>query len=212
MLDDDAEKEDEEGEDGNERREKARALWKARQQFKAQLGAGDSNSLSHFDLFAEKTDEAKVEDKKSESRARAIRKRLENASRPVASEVLEEEPGKPTRNIGKRDAPDWREHQAAREEKERKRRRAVSMGSWSYTERGSRSRPSLRSGKAGGSSVGTVSGFGYTVRKGRKQGERVAPRAGGMSSIRKPAKRSTDAPTSFTGLLGLINKRTETNA
>lgn len=192
---DDEENANPEEEEG--RRDKARALWRARQKFKDCVQQEDDNSLSRFDLFKDRDD----------NRSQEIRQRLERAIRP-ASKRDDEDKGKKRKSPWAQPestVPEWKRRRACLEEKERKRAHAVSVGRWSFSSHAKKEGKAEKRDQGDGKKVKQTLGASHIVRKNRRR-EMPAPRkppsrAGVQTS--KPKK----GPTTFKGLLSILGQQ-----
>lgn len=115
-----------------DRKQQARALWKARQRHREQNGANDSQAISLLDAFGDAEDEADV------MRSVRLRSQLERAcQRPNATGVEKSlEVAIKKKNNDKRKrvdvTPEWERRRAAMQRVQKRRRAAVSMERWSY--------------------------------------------------------------------------------
>lgn len=204
---------DADGKTAKERREKARALWKVRQKVKSSLFQEDENSLSRFDIFEDA----------DKSRSAQIRLQIESACRPASLPEAAKRDHRISQNdkmgVGtKRKSPwvvdsvvpEWEKRKACMQQKDKKRRRSISVGNWSYTPHGEKAKPPSRSGKPGsGSSTSASLGATCVARKTRPKVS--LPRSNGLPSARS-AKHPEQKKTrkSFKGLLRVLGEKAET--
>jgi len=200
--------------DAEERREKARALWKARQKFKTRFAVEDDNSLSRFDIF-------KDSDK---NRSNHLRMRFESACRPASKRDLKfrdsDKSDKKKSDVSKLGsttfcAPEWEKRKACTEQREKRRRHGVSVGKWSFTSHGGIDDRSV--GKGPLQSSGSVSlGSSFLVRKKRLRSDvgNSQPIRPPISAASRSAKRgrSSKGATSFKGLLSILDERAKADS
>lgn len=213
LEEEDEEKEDDE-EDNTNRREKARALWKARQKTKISLFQEDENSLSRFDIFGDA----------DKSRSAHFRMKLESACRPVSLKDLDDRPKMSRdqwstgvkRNTpwpSEASVPEWEKRNASIQQKQRKRQRSVSVGKWSYAAHGGKEKAPSKTSRAGSSGAGSAS-LGSTYQALKPRTHTVVPKRRSRAS-NKPGKTmqrsSSKGPTSFKGLLKVLGNRAETD-
>lgn len=194
------------------RRDKARALWKARQKIKADLFQEDENSLSRFDIFCDA----------DHSRSAVIRAQIQGACRPASKNIATEravvgsEPVE-TSNPLKRSLP-WSsgkqvvgtKRQSSLHDEDRKRQRSVSIGRWSFSSFSEKPDSTHKPSRASSAKALTSSGASYNPRKQRAlsissiRGNQSKRAIGGSS-----ARKGTDGRTSFKGLFGALSSRAE---
>lgn len=167
-------------------REKARALWKARQKFRTELRERDeSNSLSRFDLFSD-----------TKNRSADIRSRLERSCRPAP---LRDVTNVDKRKKRKRELPEWAWRKEILAQKEQKRRRAVSVGNWSFVMHGKREEAEVKK-----TSARPSLGAAHLTKRSRTRKAATPPRT------RPPAAsvpRRSKGATSFKGLLSVLGNQ-----
>lgn len=207
----DIEEDEGDGEQAIVEREKARALWKARQKFKMKLEREDENSLSRFDLF---NDSAK-------NRGAKIRRKLERTCRsaPVGDDGKDAKIGsagvkRSASSANDSGAPEWARRKACLELKERKRQRSVSVGRWSFASHGAKERSGSAPIKGTGYSGALPQTASHAAHKPRSRlGGVVMPqRVRPMRPVRPEGNRvrSGNGPTSFKGLLSILGQQAET--
>lgn len=205
----DAEKRDAEG---ISRREKARALWKARQMIKKDLFQEDENSLSRFDIFGDV----------DKSRGSLFRAQLEGACRPASLKVAEERSkaglkGDQSGNRLKRSSPwssetvtsKWEKCNTVLAEKERKRQRSVSISRWSFATHGEKQVVTNKTMRVSSSTVDGVSlAATYKPAKSRSRSSYPNPCQSSVRGVTKPPeRRPSSSRTSFRGLLDILGDR-----
>lgn len=100
-----------------DRKQQARALWKARQQQRERNGMGDANAISLLDAFKDSDDEDVTAQRSAELRAQ-----LEQATKRPSVRAEKRRQAEET--------PEWKRRRVAHLRK--RRRTAVSMQKWSY--------------------------------------------------------------------------------
>lgn len=168
---------EEEEEDGTGR-DKARALWKARQKFKLSLIKEDENSLSRFDIFGDR----------EKTRGSMIRAKLEGACRGATQGSVKERSKRIESNAKKGRGG------FGTSSLEGKKRKAVAIGSWSYGDVGVKERTRRKSG----------GGVSYQPRKKKREGERWTsggPKTSARCAVRNAGRRGGVA------LLGVLGRQ-----
>lgn len=212
-LEGDEQEKEESGDEKTAKRDKARALWKARQKSKTSLFLEDENSLSRFDIFGDA----------DKSRSTHFREKLESACRPASLKNIDDrsKSGRDQNNTGKKrsspwaldaSVPEWERRNASMQQRQRKRQRSVSVGKWSFATRSGKDKPHTKTARSvssgtGGSSLGST----YQALKPRVNS--VMPKRSSTTNRvgRVPQRRPTKAPTTVRGLLKVLGGRAETD-
>eukprot|EP00178_Gracilaria_changii_P002275 TRINITY_DN13351_c0_g1_i6.p4 TRINITY_DN13351_c0_g1~~TRINITY_DN13351_c0_g1_i6.p4 ORF type:complete len:575 (+),score=122.78 TRINITY_DN13351_c0_g1_i6:28-1725(+) len=188
----------EEDSDHDQKREKARALWKARQKAKA-MRQQDTDSLSRFDLF----------DDQSVSRSADIRQKLEKACRRVSSKPLQNEVNKKRKNPWSTDSTlsDWEKRRKSVLSVAVKKRKGVPVSNWSFAVHGHQDKTSKKNVRQSNPSLGAS--FVHSRSRSRHVPVKEAHSTASLPP-RKVSQASSRGPTSFKGLLTLLGKSAQT--